>query len=69
LVGVGLAIGTALALIPTRTASALLYGLKPYDPGTLILAGLAFALEAAAASYLPALRATRIQPTEALREE
>jgi putative ABC transport system permease protein len=69
LLGIGLAIGTALALISTRTASALLYGLKPYDPPTLILAGLALALVAAIASYLPAFRATRIQPTEALREE
>ncbi|HKR94718.1 MAG TPA: ADOP family duplicated permease, partial [Candidatus Angelobacter sp.] len=57
LLGIGLAIGTALALISTRTASALLYGLKPYDPPTLILAGLALALVAAIASYLPAFRA------------
>ncbi|HET9363419.1 MAG TPA: FtsX-like permease family protein [Candidatus Angelobacter sp.] len=69
LLGIGLAIGTVLALISTRTASALLYGLKPYDPPTLILAGLALALVAAVASYLPAFRAARIHPTEALREE
>jgi ABC-type antimicrobial peptide transport system permease subunit len=69
LLGVGLAIGTPLALISTRTASTLLYGLTPYDPPTMGLAVLALAAVAAAASYLPAFRAARIQPTEALREE
>jgi hypothetical protein len=69
LFGAGLAMRTALALISTRAASVLRYGLKPYDHGTLILAGLALALLAAAAIYLSALRARCIQSTEALREE
>ncbi|HZU33009.1 MAG TPA: FtsX-like permease family protein, partial [Candidatus Angelobacter sp.] len=66
---VGLAIGTALSLVSTRAAATLLYGLKPNDPVTLSLAGISLAAVAIAASYLPALRATRIHPTEALREE
>jgi predicted permease len=69
LLGIGLAIGTALALASTRAASALLFGLKPHDPVTLALAAGALAAVAAAASYLPAVRAARIHPTEALREE
>ena len=69
LLAVGLAIGTALALVSTRAAAALLFGLKPHDPFTLALAALALAAAAAAASYLPAFRAARIHPTEALREE
>jgi predicted permease len=69
LLGIGVAIGAALSLLSARTASALLYGLKPYDPPTLVLAGLALTIVAAGASYLPAFRAARIQPTEALREE
>ncbi len=69
LLGIGVAIGAGLSLLATRTASALLYGLKPYDPLTLVLAGLALTIVAVGASYLPAFRATHIQPTEALREE
>jgi putative ABC transport system permease protein len=67
LLAVGLAIGTALALVSTRAAAALLFGLKPPDPVTLALAALALA--AVAANYLPAFRAARIHPIEALREE
>jgi len=66
---IGLAIGIVLSLVSTRAAGTLLYGLKPHDPLTMALAGLSLAAVAVAASYLPALRATRIPPTEALREE
>jgi ABC-type antimicrobial peptide transport system permease subunit len=66
---VGLAIGTALSLVFTRAAATLLFGLKPHDRVTLALAGFSLAAVAVATSYLPALRATRIHPTEALREE
>jgi predicted permease len=69
LLAIGLAIGTGLSLASTRVATALLFGLKPYDPLTLAMAGLSLAAVAAVASYLPALRAARIHPTEALREE
>jgi predicted permease len=66
---VGLAIGIVLSLVSTRAAATLLYGLKPHDPFVMALAGLSLAAVAVAASYLPALRATHIPPTEALREE
>ena len=69
LLAAGLVIGTGLSLAATRSAAALLFGLKPHDPMTLGMAAVSLAAVAAAASYLPAFRAARIHPTEALREE
>jgi ABC-type lipoprotein release transport system permease subunit len=46
-----------------------LFGLQPGDPATLAMAALLLAGVAMLASYLPALRASRLEPTEALREE
>jgi len=69
LLAIGLAIGTGLSLASTRAATALLFGLKPYDPLTLLIAAASLAVVAAGASYLPAFRAARIHPTEALRDE
>jgi len=69
LLATGLAVGTALSLVSTQAAASLLFGLKPRAPLTLALAAFTLALIAAAASYLPAFRAARIHPTEALREE
>lgn len=69
LLAVGLAIGIGLALWAGRAAGALLFGLKPYDPPTLALAALLLASVAMLASYLPAMRAARLEPMAALREE
>jgi ABC-type antimicrobial peptide transport system permease subunit len=69
LLATGLLVGTVSALAAARSASALLFGLKPHDPVTLATAVALLALIAAIASFLPALRASRLQPTEALREE
>ncbi len=69
LVAVGLAVGTGLSLWAGRAAGALLFGLKPYDPPTLLAAALLLASVALLASYVPALRASRLQPMSALREE
>jgi putative ABC transport system permease protein len=69
LMGIGLLLGTGLSLASTSAASALLYGLKPRDPLTLVLAALVLGVVAAAASYLPAFRGARIHPIDALREE
>ncbi len=69
LLALGLLIGTVLALASTRAAASLLYGLKPHDPLALALAAVSLAAVSVTASYLPAVRATRIHPTEALREE
>jgi putative ABC transport system permease protein len=65
----GVAVGTVLAIAAARTASTLLFGLSPGDPSTLAMAAGGLGIVAMLASYLPALRASRLEPTEALREE
>lgn len=67
LVGVGL--GLPLVLVATRFASTLLFDLTPNDPVSLSLAGLVMLGIAMAASYLPARRATKVDPLVALRYE
>jgi predicted permease len=67
LVGVGLCLGTALALVSLRTVDSMLFGLRPHDPLTLGTAALVLGLVAAAGSYVPARRATRVEPVTALR--
>jgi predicted permease len=65
----GLAAGLVLALAAARAVASLLFGLRPYDVGSLTLAVLLLAAVTLAASYLPARRASRLDPTAALREE
>ena len=65
----GLVTGAALALLAGQAARSLLFGLKPYDPLTLIAAALLLTLIAAAASFLPARRASKLDPMVALRDE
>ena len=69
LLAIGLAVGTGLALWAARAAASMLYGLKPYDPVTLAGAIATLAAVGFLASYLPALRAARVDPMDALREE
>ena len=69
LLAIGLAVGVGLALWAGRAATAMLYGLKPYDPVTLGGAIALLAAVALAASYGPAHRASRLEPMDALREE
>lgn len=69
LLGIGIAAGTALSLLAAKTASALLFGLKPSDPLTLAAAIAALAAVTVAASFLPAQRASRLDPMVALRDE
>src|SRR5207248_3098296 len=54
LLGIGLAIGAAMSLVVARAASALLFGVKPGDPGTLAGAAAILAAVALMASYVPA---------------
>jgi putative ABC transport system permease protein len=69
LLGAGVIAGTALAMIAGPAAATLLFGLAPSDPSTLAMAVGGLGVVAMLASYLPALRASRLEPTEALREE
>ena len=65
----GIVLGLAGALGLTRYLSGMLYDLTPLDPATYIAVAIAFALVALVASYLPARRATRVDPVVALRHE
>ncbi len=68
-VGAGLAVGYAGALLATRSMTSLLYGVEPNDPGTLGAVGALLAAVALAACWLPARRATRVDPVRSLRGE
>ena len=65
----GVLIGAPCAWAAARLVRAQLYGIAPSDPGTLLIAAAISLATALAASWLPALRASRIAPIEALREE
>ncbi len=69
LVTVGLVTGLVLAVLAARLAQTLLFGLQPHDPVTLTLAVASLAGVAMLASYMPARRAARIEPVQALRIE
>ena len=69
LVGIGLVLGAVLAALASTTAKAMLFGLSPNDPTALALAIAVLALVGLVASYLPAQRAGRIQPTQVLPED
>jgi putative ABC transport system permease protein len=66
---VGVAIGLAGAVAMARLAAALLFGVKPTDPGALGAAALILGMVAVAACYIPARRAARVDPVAALAEE
>jgi putative ABC transport system permease protein len=69
LLTIGLTLGIALSLAASRAAASLLFGLKPHDAATLVMATVALAAIALAASYIPALRASQLDPMDALRNE
>lgn len=65
----GVAAGTAGALATSRVVSSLLFGVAPTDGATLATVALLLTLTGAMASAVPAFRAARVAPTEALRAE
>jgi ABC-type antimicrobial peptide transport system permease subunit len=65
----GLAAGIALSFVALRVLSSEIYGVRVYDPLTLIAVPLLLGIVGAAAICLPALRITRLQPAETLRSE
>ncbi|MGA7239208.1 MAG: ABC transporter permease [Bryobacteraceae bacterium] len=66
---IGIACGLASAAVVTRAMKSLLFEVKPVDPLTFALAPAALIASALLASYLPALRATTVDPLEALRAD
>jgi putative ABC transport system permease protein len=65
----GIAVGIATAIVLTRTMAGLLYAVSPADPVTLVAAASLLLAIALLAAYLPARRAARVHPMEALRYE
>jgi predicted permease len=69
LTAAGIVIGLAAALLLTRVMATLLFGVSATDPATFAAVPLLLGVIALLASYLPALRATRVDPVVALRDE
>ena len=69
LAAAGVAVGVPTAIAAGRSLQHLLFGVEPIDPGALAAAGLVLIAVSAVAAYLPAWRASRIDPMIALRQE
>jgi predicted permease len=69
LIAIGVGVGVPAALLLTRVVKSQLYGLEAHDPWTLGLATGLLAMVACAAGYIPAFRASRVDPMKALRYE
>jgi putative ABC transport system permease protein len=69
LAAIGVVIGLLGAFALTRLMATQLFGVKPNDPATYVLVSMLLAIIAVAATLIPALRATRVDPVVALRQE
>ena len=69
LTGTGLAIGAVVLAFTARLLEGLLFGVQPVDPVTIALVAAVFGTVALAAAWVPALRATRVDPIQALRAD
>jgi putative ABC transport system permease protein len=65
---IGLVAGMLMALVLSRLAASLLFGVRPNDPLTYVVVALSLLMVSFSASALPARRAARVAPSEALRE-
>ena len=68
-IGLGLTFGVIGVLVGGRVIQALLYGLEPTDPVSVVLSGAALGAAAFFASWVPASRATRVDPMITMRGE
>jgi len=68
LVGVGLVVGLAGAFAVSRLLTNLLFGISALDPVTFVVVPASLGMMAALASYIPAMRAVKIDPVVALRQ-
>jgi putative ABC transport system permease protein len=69
LIGLGLAIGLFGAYLATKLIASLLFGVQAKDPFTFAAVAVVLALVGLLACYIPAWRATKVDPMEALRCE
>jgi ABC-type antimicrobial peptide transport system permease subunit len=69
LLSVGLAIGVIGSLVASRLVGGFLYGVSPNDPVTLVAVAAIMVSVGMVAAWLPAARAARVQPSEAMRVE
>src|SRR5262249_24948474 len=69
LAGIGLALGLAGAFVATRLLTTMLFAVKPGDPMTYARVAALLGIVALAASYIPARRASKVDPLVALRQE
>jgi predicted permease len=69
LVAVGLLVGVPASIAASRVITSMLYGLKPHDPAAMAIVILLLGLVAAIAGFIPARRATKVDPMVALRYE
>ena len=67
--GVGLAVGLVVAIAASRLLSGLVYGVATTDPATYVVVAMTLASTALIAAWIPARRATRVDPVVALRQD